>query len=84
VNDIGIATASAFFWDDVNYDDGTGDDPAGHPGVIGGNGFHALHPEFEDSQAIVQYWALPANSGKVGDAYFLAATNPSTTAVTPY
>ena len=81
----------AFIWDDVGYDDGTGEDPLGNPGVIGGNGQHIPWAENTDpatggtpAQIVLHYWPLPANSGKVGDSYAAVALNPSTITVNPY
>lgn len=81
----------AFLWDNVGYDDGTGEDPTGTPGVIGGNGYHIPWAENTDpatggtpAQIVLDYWPVPANSGKVGDSYFTVALNPLTIAVRPF
>ncbi len=80
----------AFIWDDVGYDDGTGEDPQGDPGVIGGNGYHILYIDNTDpasggtpAQVVFHYWPLPGSSGAVGESYAAAVMNPSTISVAP-
>jgi hypothetical protein len=81
----------ASIWDDVGYDDGTGENPPGDPGVIGGNGYHVLYIDNTDpalggtpAQVVLHYWPLPANSGKMGESYAHVAVNPVTYTVSPY
>jgi hypothetical protein len=71
-----------FFLDDVGFNDGTGDDPAGQPGVVGGNGLQGLSPV---SPGLVRftYWPMHANAGNVGASFFSTVQTPLGIAVTP-
>jgi hypothetical protein len=81
----------AFLYDDVSYDDGTGEDPQGDPGIIGGTGFHLLHVGNTDpalggtpGQVVFRYWPMPANAGNQGAIYAAIAFDPLQTTTLVY